>query len=85
MDHFQDSAQMAMLRRFGFADPELEGADAAALDAVPLNGGADGEGFEGAGNGLTVGAGVGQGGGEHVAREAGEGVDVTDLHAVIPV
>ncbi len=61
---------MAMLRRFGHADAEFERADAAALDAFPLNGGADGEGFEGAGDGFAVGAGVGQSGDEHVAREA---------------
>ena len=80
MDQFQDSAEMAMFRGFVYADAEFQGADAAALDAIPLDGRTDGERFEGARDCCAVGAGVGKRCYEHVSGESGERVDVTDVH-----
>ena len=71
---------MAMPGGFVYADVEFEGGDAAALDAIPGGGGTDGEGFEGARDGVAIGACVGEGCYEHVSGESGEGVDVTDVH-----
>jgi hypothetical protein len=69
-----------VFRRFGDPDPELRGADAAALHAIPFKGGAERKSLQGLCDGRSIGARIGERSGEHVSRKPGKCVYVADIH-----
>ena len=52
MDQLEDSAEMAVFRRFVYTHAKFDGSDAAALHAIPLDSGADSERTERARDGI---------------------------------
>src|SRR5262249_23684995 len=79
-NHFDDAAEVAVLLRLIDGDGEFGGGDAAALHARPGDGRARRKGFERAGDGGLVGSGIGQSADQHIAGQAGEGVNVASSH-----
>src|SRR5665213_1913547 len=79
-DKLHDTAQMAVFGRFIHSDAEFNGADAAAQDAIPPDRGSDCERFKSAREGFAVGARIGKRSNQHVSRQPGERVDVTNSH-----
>lgn len=69
-----------MLRRLADADAEFGGGDAAAMDALPGDGRADGEGMERARDGLAIRPRIGKRANQHVSRDAGERIDIANGH-----
>ncbi len=77
-DQVDDVVEVPVFVLFFEGDFKFGGGDATAVDAVPGEGGSGSEAVEGGGKGDGVGSGIGEGSDEHIAGEAGEGVDVAD-------
>ena len=80
MDQLEDSTEMSVFGRFVYADAKFDGSDAAALHAIPLYGGADGEGTERARDGIAIRAGIRKRANQHVPGNSGERIDITNFH-----
>jgi len=85
VDHFKDAAEVTvfgrgMFGRIGDDDAKLGGGDTTALDAFERDGCTDGERLERAGYGFAIRSRIGKRANQHVPRDAGERIDITNGH-----